>query len=60
MKHATCPVTGKRCLTRREALREAAWWRRRRHARMSHYRCRGCKAWHIGNNDRKPRTRRRR
>jgi hypothetical protein len=53
-----CERTGKRIYTRREALRQARWWRTRRLARMSHYRCGSCDGWHIGNNHRKPKERR--
>ena len=53
----TCPSTGKRCLTRAQAQREALWWRRERFARMNHYRCRSCGFSHVGNATAKPRRR---
>lgn len=53
----TCDLTGKRRLTRRQAMAEARWWRRSMFARMNHYRCRSCGAWHVGNSTRKPRRR---
>lgn len=54
----SCPQTGKRRYTRKQAIAEARWWRRFRFARMTHYRCHSCGAWHIGN-DRQRRARRR-
>lgn len=54
-----CPATGKRRYARKEAMRAAAWWRNRL-TRMSHYHCRRCGAWHIGNNRSKPKQRGRR
>ncbi len=44
-----CERTGKRRFTRKEAMRQAAWWRVRRFARMAHYKCKHCGNWHIGN-----------
>jgi hypothetical protein len=35
--------------TRRQAMTQAAWWRRARFARTDHYQCRKCGTWHIGN-----------
>ena len=58
MASATCPTTNKKVMERCEAMRAATWWRRNRHARMGHYRCRWCDGWHIGNNHRKPGRRR--
>jgi hypothetical protein len=53
-----CLVTGKRMLTRKGAHREAVWWRRSRLARMQHYSCGSCGAYHVGNSQgRKPRRR---
>lgn len=54
----TCAATGKRRLTRKRAMADAAWWRRFRLARMKHYQCRSCDAWHIGNDRRKRSARR--
>lgn len=50
---AVCPLTSKYRLTKATAKRQAAWWRRRRFARMNAYRC-ACGSWHIGNDNRKP------
>lgn len=50
---AMCDKTGKRQLTRREAMAEATWWRRVKMARMKHYRCDACGSWHVGNDRRK-------
>lgn len=44
-----CLPSGKRKLTRKQAMREALWWRRVRFARMNHYHCHKCKSWHVGN-----------
>ena len=44
-----CPRTGKVCMTRKQALAQAKWWRGRMLARMNHYRCKSCDMWHIGN-----------
>lgn len=55
---ATCRLTGKRCFSKAEAKREAAWWRVRRLARMEAYVCPGGGHWHVGNvRPRKPRRR---
>lgn len=48
-KYSTCPSTGKRIMSRKNAMREARWWRLARFARMQHYRCTKCNHWHIGN-----------
>lgn len=48
-----CPKTGKRMLTRKESIAEAAWWRRSRLAVMNRFHCGSCGAWHIGNDRRK-------
>lgn len=40
-------------LTRKEAMKRARWWRTVRFARMEHYRCASCSAWHVGNDRRK-------
>lgn len=48
-----CAKTGKVTLTRKESMRQAAWWRRARFARMNHYRCSACKGWHVGNDRRR-------
>lgn len=45
----TCSTTGKVCYTQKEADRQAGWWRTNRAARMRSFRCKSCKAWHIGN-----------
>lgn len=45
---APCP-SGKRRMTRKEAIASAQWWRRQRFARVNHYRCKKCGDWHIGN-----------
>lgn len=52
-----CEATGKRRMTRKKAMAEASWWRRFRFARMNHYRCSKCGAWHVGNDRRRPRRR---
>ena len=57
MPNQVCERTGKRTFSRKGAMRQAAWYRRERSARMSHYRCRSCGGWHIGNNQRKPHRR---
>lgn len=54
----TCALTGKRRMTRKQAMASAGWWRRSMFARMAHYRCRSCGAWHVGNQTRKPIRRR--
>ncbi len=55
----TCPATGKQRFTRKQAMAAARTWRSR-FARMSHYQCRRCGGWHIGNNRSKPKQRGRR
>lgn len=52
-----CSLTGKRSMTRKQALAEARWWRQTMFARMRHYRCGACGQWHIGNDRRKGRRR---
>jgi hypothetical protein len=54
MSVQTCPRTGKECLTRKDAMAKDSWWRRARLARMNHYKCATCGAWHVGHNLRKP------
>ena len=58
MPNQICERARKRILSRKQAMRQAAWYRRERFARMGHYRCRSCGGWHIGNNHRKPHRRR--
>lgn len=54
MSEHLCEATKKRIMTKEQAQREVNWWRKYRWARMSYYRCRKCKGYHIGNNRRKP------
>ena len=53
-----CPASGKDRLTRKEAMRRAAWFRAARLSRMQHYYCGRCDSWHVGHNNRKNKVRR--
>lgn len=46
---AACPATGKERLSRADAAGRAHYFRRFRFARVSHFRCKACGAWHTGN-----------
>jgi len=45
----TCPRTGKQQYTKKQAIRQAGWWRRYWFAVMWAYKCRHCGTYHIGN-----------
>jgi hypothetical protein len=46
-----CNKTGKKCWSRKQAMRQANWWRSHRFANMRHYQCASGEYghWHVGN-----------